>query len=94
MQEILLPRFKVRKENEKIFLLEHKIVSQGRLAGKLGLEVPNLDDKALALLLVLLFQLVELTTITKNCSAPKPSIQACRHLHSTRTILGVLLDRL
>jgi hypothetical protein len=83
----ILPRFKVRKENEKILLLEHKVISQGRLAGKLGLEISNLNDEALTLFLVLLFQLVELTTVTKIRSAQRCSTQARHHLHSIRMIL-------
>jgi len=71
MQDILSPRFKVRKENEKIMFLEHKIISKGRLAGKLRLEIPNLDDEAFALFLVLLFQVFELATVTKDRSVPR-----------------------
>jgi len=71
MQDILSPGFKVRKENEKIMLLEHKITSKGRLAGELRLEIPNLDDEAFALFLVLLSQVFELATVTKDRSGPR-----------------------
>lgn len=46
-----------------MFLI-YEIISQGGFAGKLCLKVPNLDDKALALFLVLFFQLDELVAIT------------------------------
>lgn len=64
MQGMSVPRLKVREEDKKIMFLVYKIISQGGLAGKLRLEVPNLDDKALAFFLVLFFQLYELVAIT------------------------------
>jgi hypothetical protein len=46
--------------------LVYEIISQGGLAGKLRLEVPNLDHKALALLLVLFFQFDKLVAVTSK----------------------------
>lgn len=63
IEKMPVPSLKVREENKKIMFLIYEIISQGRLAGKLCLEVPNLDDKAFALLLVLFFQLDELVAI-------------------------------
>jgi hypothetical protein len=65
MLRMPVPRLKVREENKQIMFLVYKIISQGGLAGKLRLEVPNLDDKALALFLVLFFQLDKLVAIAK-----------------------------
>jgi len=65
MLRMSVPRLKVREENKQIMFLVYKIISQGGLAGKLRLEVPNLDNKALALFLVLFFQLDKLVAIAK-----------------------------
>lgn len=87
MQGMPVPRLKVREEDKKIMFLVYKIISQGGLAGKLRLEVPNLDDKALALFLVLFFQLDELVAITNFFGSASRCSTKVRHHPRSKSII-------
>ena len=58
-----IPFFETRQEYEEVLLLITEIVSQCRFPSELGLQVTDLNKQPFTLLIMLRFELIELTVI-------------------------------